>query len=61
MLLEERRQLAERDDIHAVVQTGMVGTRDDHEFLGLCSRRVSGFAEVARVRFLAMNDQCRAR
>lgn len=60
MLLEEGRQLVERNDVQAVVQIGVVGTWDDHQLLGFGRRRVGSFTEVARVRFLAMDEQDRA-
>ena len=60
VLLEERRDLVERDLLHVVVEVRVVGTRDDHEFFVRTLELLeSTLAEVARMGFLAVDDEHR--
>src|SRR5690606_37629286 len=48
---EERGQLVEWNHINAVVQIGVVGPWDNHQFLRLRSNCIGSFTEIARMRF----------
>lgn len=51
MLIEEGGDPVERDLVGAVIKVRVVGVRNDHEFLRFGSRRESGLAEIAGMRF----------
>ena len=58
VLLEERRDLVERDLLHVVVEVRMARAGDDHEFFVRALELLEGtLAEVARMGFLAVNDE----
>ena len=48
IFLKERFQVLKRNDIHLIVEVGVVGTRDNEQFLvGPSQFAVRGFAEIA--------------
>ena len=59
VLFEERGQFIEWNDVHLVVKVGVRGARNDHQFLGLCCRRIGRLAEVARMGVFAVHEQDR--
>src|SRR6478735_12678346 len=61
MPAEEAGQLVERDHVDLVVEIDVAGSPNDHQFLRLRGRLIGGFAEVARMAFLAVDQQNRAR
>src|SRR4051794_23191524 len=61
IVLEERSQLVEWDQVHPVIEIDMSGARDDQEFLGLTGKPVGLFAELPAMRNLPRDEQHRAR
>ena len=55
--LAEERHAVEGDLVHAVIEVDVIDVRNDHQFLRLRRRRVSGFTEVARVGVFAANEE----
>ena len=56
--MEEGFDFIEGDDVHPVVQVGVAGAWDDHQFLVIALQFFeSVFAEVTGVGFLAVDDQ----
>src|SRR3954449_2855175 len=61
IVLEERSQLVEWDQVHPVVEIDMSGARDDHKFLWLTGKPVGLFAELPAMRVPASDEQHRTR
>lgn len=57
MLLKEGLQLVEGDQISLIIEIDVIGAGADHQLFGFCRLRIGIFAEMARMRFLARDQQ----
>ena len=60
MRREKRRQLVERDELHAVIEVDVAGVRDDDQFLRLAGELVGVFAELEGMGLIAGDEEQRA-
>lgn len=61
VVLEERGQLVEGDEIDAVIEIHVTGAGNDHQFLGLAGKPVALFAELPGMCLLARDEEHRTR